>query len=180
MSTTADFLSALADARDALSDNITANGGTVTGQKFDVLAEDVKSIVWGNTHFLTGSGTVNRDGTYYPSAFTVTVEFLPSRLVINFPTVLSGAFSDNVAYTMIGRLTLPEISANGGAPQTHTVTLTTGTGTEREISLTTTVAQLANGRYTLTVTLPTSPERYVFRGSFDWLCVDAAWEGDEE
>lgn len=180
MPTTEDYLTALVAARDHLLQNIAENGGTVTGTKFGTLAEDVNSIVWGDRHYLTGSGTVNKDGVWYPSVFTVTTAFAPKRFVINFSSVLAGAFSDNSNYRMIGRLVLPDITVNGGRPQQHRVVLQTGTGTTQTVTLETTVSETADGHYDLTVTLPTAPTRYVFRGAFDWLCTDAAFEGDDE
>ncbi len=180
MPTTADYLAALVAARDSLAKNIAENGGTVTGEKLNTLAEDVNSIVWGDRHYLTGSGTVNKDGEWYTSVFTVTTAFLPCRFVVNFSSVLAGAFSDNSNYRMIGRLVLPDVTINGGRPQQHRITLQTGTGSTQSVTLTTTVSRTADGHYSLTVTLPTAPERYVFRGAFDWLCTDAAFEGDDE
>ncbi len=179
MPTTADYLNALSAARDELAQNITQNGGTVSGMKFNQLAQDVAGITWGEKHFLTGSGTVNRDGIYYPSAFTVQTAFVPARITLNFPLVLAGTFSDDVQYKMIGRLTLSGIEANNGLTQTHTVELSTGMGQVETVSVTTQITQTDDG-WSLTVTLPTTPTRYVFRGTFDWLCVDAEWEGDAE
>lgn len=180
MPTTADYLAALVATRDSLAKNIAENGGTVTGEKLNTLAEDVNSIVWGDRHYLTGSGTVNKDGDRYPSVFTVTTAFAPCRFVVNFSSVLAGAFSDNSNYFMIGRLTLTDIAENDGRPQQHRVTLQTGTGTVQTVTLTTTVTRTADGHYDLTVTLPTTPAQYVFRGAFDWLCTDTAFEGDDE
>ncbi len=178
MITTAQYLNALIAAKQTLSQNIAANGGTVTGTKYDVLAQDVNSIVWGENHFLTGSGTVNKSDDCYPSDFTVTTAFSPARLTVNFPLVLAGSYSDSTDYYMIGRLVLPGISENDGEPQTHTVSLETGTGTAVSVTVTTTVDRTAGDRYELTVSLPQQPVPFVFRGAFDWLCVDAAWEGD--
>ena len=180
MATTAEYLSALIAARNELSQNILAAGGSVTGTKYGDLAQDVRSIVWGDTHYLTGSGTLNKSGEHFPSVFTVTTPFLPARFCANFSSVLSGSYSDNVSYTMIGRLIIPGISRNNGQAQPHTVTLQTGIGGQVTAQIYTTVQSAQGGGYTLTVSLPTTPERYVFRGAFDWLCVDADWEGDDD